>query len=174
MDRRLRRVLREGRQRPVPGDPVNRESPRVLKAAKRVFGLRVEESVDRHKLAAPSEEELQHRYIPAELPAVERALPEQRPAQRPERAAGRTARPSVRVQTDAPLKALHGPNGRRPGDAVDLAEIEAVCAQGDLQTRRLRIGGRRPSRKGREDERHEADGPPHGGSVSPRAADSSR
>jgi hypothetical protein len=45
---------------------------------------------------------------------------------------------------------MHGGSGARPGDPVDLREVEAVRAQGDLQTCDLGISGSVNRRGGRQ------------------------
>jgi hypothetical protein len=48
------------------------------------------------------------------------------------------------------LERVHGSGRARAGDPVDLGEIEAVCAQGDLQTGDLGITGSVNRRGGRQ------------------------
>ena len=54
---------------------------------------------------------------------------------------GWRARPGRPRQPGAPLERLRRAHRPRPGDRVDRAVVEPVCAQGDLETRDLRVPG---------------------------------
>jgi hypothetical protein len=76
--------------------------------------------------AAPRQEELEHRDIPAEVAWAQRPSAEEGPAEWAERRAQtRICRPVP--EPVAGLERLDRRGGSRPGEAVDLREIETVC-----------------------------------------------
>ena len=129
-------------------------------------GRRVEVAVDRRAEALAHEQELEHRDVPAERARAQRPRPEERPAERAER----PARPDVGEAGDrqplASLERAGSAHGRRPDDAVDLAQVQALSTQGHLEPgvlgiRRARGRGRRQAcrERRREDEPRRAHGP---------------
>ena len=121
------------------GDPVHLKSPRSLIAAQRPRGRAVEISVHRHQRPAAREQELQDGDVPAEPPGAQRPPAKERAPERPQRVS--SPRPGAAVNRNArpPLERLRRRDRLRPGDAVDRAAVEPVCAQRDLKTRDLRV-----------------------------------
>ena len=129
-------VLDDRRQRARADDRIDAQMHLRLVAAQRRRRLLPHVAVERAGVhAAPREQELQHRHVPAEVAAAQDPRAEERLAERAERKAragvGRPDRQPVRT-----LERMHRRRRAWAGDAVDLGEIEAVRAQGDLQTRR--------------------------------------
>ena len=150
-------VSRDRAQRPRPDDGVGLQVHRPLVLAQRGCGLRAHVPVESTRVhTAARQQELQHGDVPAEVTAAQRARAEEGTPERPER----RARPRVgdaEGQVVAALERAHGRGRARPGDPVDLGEIEAVRAQGDLQARDLRVSacrgdGRRGKRGDRQDD----------------------
>ena len=129
---------------------------RLLVALERGGRLGTHVSVERTGVvAAAREQELQDGDVEPEVAALQNARPEERTPERAER----DARPRVRVadrEAVLALKAVDRGGCLRPGDAVDLREVEAVRAQGDLQPGDLRVdpcvGDRGQEQRGRDDD----------------------
>jgi hypothetical protein len=122
------------------------EATRTLIAAQGAVGGAVEEAVDRDEPAPAREHVLQHRDVPADVPAAQGAAAEDGRPERTERAPRRGAGASVDREPGTPLECLRRAHRHRPRDRVDRPLVEPVCAQGDLKTRDLRVpglGGRR-------------------------------
>ena len=135
-------MLRDRAQRPRPDDGVGLQVHRPLVLAQRSCGLRAHVPVESTVVhTATRQQELQHGDVPAEVTAAQRARAEEGTPKRPERG----PRAEVGDAEGQSMAALERPYDRgraRPGDSVDLGEIEAVRAQGDLQARDLRVSGR--------------------------------
>jgi hypothetical protein len=121
-------------------DPVRGELLVALVPPERLRSLRAEVSVERAVVeAAAREQELEHRDVPAEPAGDERPRAEERVAERAEPHACALADDPVRGEPFLALEGLERGPRLRPHDPVDLAEVEAVRAQCDLQPCELRI-----------------------------------
>ena len=172
-------AARERPERAPSGDPVRVEPAGSLESLQRGGRRRVEPTVElRGGQSEAPEAELERRDVPADPAADERTLAQQRLSERAELAAREVADLPRRPDPVSPLEADERTAGHRPGDAVDLALVEAVRAQRDLERGNLGAlrGDRRPGDReggGNRDDDH--DDSTHGTAVlRPRASGSCR
>ena len=152
--RRARGRAAQRGERAGPRHAVGAESRPRLEAAQRGVGARAEAAVDRAgREAVAREQELQPRDIPAARPRGQRPAAEPRTPAAAERAARPRAGDAVDGEAAAALHAADGRPGRRAGDAVHAARVDALRAQGDLERRD--VGGRARER-GRDGRRSRA------------------
>ena len=122
----------------APATPSGIESASALESLQRGGGRRVEPTVElRGGQTESPQAKLERGDVPADAAGRKLSLTEQRPAELAELAASEVADLPGRPDPVPPLQAEDRAAGHRPGDAVDLALVEAVRAQRDLQRRHL-------------------------------------
>ena len=173
------RAARERSERARARDPVRIESASALESLQRGGGRRIEPAVElRGGQTESPQAELERGDVPADAAGRKLSLTEQRPPELAELAASEVADLPGRPDPVPPLQAEDRAAGHRPGDAVDLALVEAVRAQRDLQRRHLGAlrGNRRPGDpEGSGDRDDDHDDSMHGTAVlRPRAPGSCR
>src|SRR5439155_9351147 len=118
----------EGLERLSPDDPVYREAASALVVAHGPLGGVREMAVHpAGPKAARSEEELEHRDVPADhAPPDEQAPTEEGFAEAAELRARERPGDTVNRQAGVPLEAAHAPGGQRARYAVDLTGVETL------------------------------------------------
>ena len=101
------------------------------------------------------EQELQPRDVPAAGAQAQWPAAEPRPPAPAQRAPGARSDHAVGRQAAPSLEGLDGGDGRRAGDAVHAAGVEATRAQRHLEGGD--VGGRRSRRDGRRGEHERSD-----------------
>lgn len=118
-----------------PGDPVDADPRRRLRAPDRRFGQRPEDPVGPAGAAAgPLQQVLQRRHVPAPVAVAHRATAQARtaaPAERPPRPRPEDA---VHDKAAAPLQGNDRPPRLRPFDPVNVAVIKPQSLQRRLQS----------------------------------------
>ena len=170
---------RERPERAPSGDPVRVEPAGSLESLQRGGGRGIEPTVElRGGQSERPEAELERRDVPADPAPAELTLTEQRLSERAELAAGDVADLPGGPDPVSTLEADDRTAGHRPGDAVDLALVETVRAQRDLERGNLGAlrGDRRPGdREGGGNRGDDHDDSTHGTAVlRPRASGSCR
>src|SRR5829696_2898216 len=125
-------------------DTVDGKARPALVASDRVLGMDTEPAVeDAEREAVPRQQELEYRYVPADVIEREDARAKPGPTQAPESRTRALVGYAVDRHACLALEPANGARRLRAGDTVDRAVVNAPGVQSDLQRRDGWVTGRR-------------------------------